>query len=799
MEKYHLLGIGGIGMSGLARLLLKKTQHVSGSDIAENPTTASLATSGAKIFIGHSAKHIVPGMTVVYSTDIKKENPEYQAALQLKCKMMHRSELLQKLMEPYKSLAVAGTHGKTTTSSLLAWVLTSSGFSPSFAIGGVIPQLQGNAGHGDGKYFVAEACESDSSFLNYSPFGAIVTNIDLDHMDHYKTEEALLHTFKEFISKVQSPKHLFWCADDTRLHKLNPPGISYGCSEEAKLRVSNIKQNGWTTSFDLHYNQKTYTQVEISLAGKHNVLNAAAVFGLALSLGIEPESIYAALRTFGGVLRRCEKKGEIHGIQFIDDYGHHPTEIRAVLNAIRNAIGERRLVVVYQPHRYSRALGCLGLYSGVFNDADEVYITEIYAARETPIEGVSHDKIIAEIKEDLGNRCHHISREKAPETLSSFLRPHDVVVTLGAGDITKLSQETIALINLKGLNKLKLGVVFGGASVEHEVSIMSVENMLQSLNHAYYDLTLFGITKKHQWISGSDAIQRLKNNAVPDNTPKITGEIIQKLSECDIIFPVIHGTYGEDGTLQGLFEMLGKAYVGCDYRASSIAMDKVLTKRLAKEAGVPSADYVSFTQYEWKTAPQEKLEAIRKELKYPLFVKPVHLGSSVGVYKVFNEAELLMAISSVFRLDDRIVIETGIEGREIEFSLLGNGKITVFPPGETFPDGMIYTYEGKYGPNATESNAKVNLPTHLLEEGLKLATTVYRAIGGKGLSRIDTFLDKNGKYWLNEVNPIPGMTPYSMFPQNCKANGLSMPELIDYLIILGLERKREVERLSVNR
>lgn len=449
-KKCHFIGIGGIGMSGLAKILLHRNHQVSGSDIAASAVTEGLEKSGAKVFVGHASDRVQADMTVVYSTDIQPTNPEYLAAKEMKCHLIHRSELLGLLMHAYQSFAIAGTHGKTTTSSLLTWVLESSGLSPSYAVGGVIPQLLSNAGTGKGSHFVAEACESDGSFLNYHPFGAIVTNIDFDHMNNYASKEAHIAAFVKFMSQVKSSEHLFWCRDDPHLTQANSSsptavsriiGISYGFHPESQLRASAFVQNGWTISFDIAFRGNMYRQVEVALTGRHNALNSLAVFGLALSIGIPEAEIRRALRSFGGVCRRCEKKGERHGVEFYDDYGHHPTEISATLKAVRSAVGERRLVVVYQPHRYTRAIDCQGLYGGVFSDADGLFITEIYAAGETPIPGVSHEQIIREAQADLGPRCYGVARAQAAAVLADFLQPGDVCLTLGAGDIHRLYSE----------------------------------------------------------------------------------------------------------------------------------------------------------------------------------------------------------------------------------------------------------------------------------------------------------------------------------------------------------------------
>ncbi len=448
-EKCHFIGIGGIGMSGLARILLSKKVPVSGSDIASSYVTEGLKKAGADVFIGHSSQYINPSSKVVYSTDIKKDNPEYQAALQQKCRMLHRSDLLLELMEGSKTLAIAGTHGKTTTTALLAAVLAAEGLDPSYAVGGIVKQWESNAGHGEGEFFIAEADESDGSFLKYNPYGAIITNIDLDHMNYYLTEDALIDAFRNFAAKVESPKHLFWCGDDERLKALKLPGVSYGFGPECALRAVDIVQKGWMTTFDIEYRGRRYYNIKLALIGLHNVLNALGVFGLALATSVHEDRLRLAFETFGGVARRCDKKGMFDQALLVDDYAHHPTEIKTTLGGIRSAIGDHHLVAVFQPHRYSRTKDCLGTYGGIFDQADEVIITDIFAAGETPIPGVTYQEVMAEIQKNPSVPCRYIPRKELAEELSKSLKAKDVMVTLGAGDITKLSGELMAKNNDK--------------------------------------------------------------------------------------------------------------------------------------------------------------------------------------------------------------------------------------------------------------------------------------------------------------------------------------------------------------
>lgn len=802
-KKCHFIGIGGIGMSGLAKILLSKHVEVSGSDLTSSAITEGLSCLGAKVHLGHSAEHVPSDATVIYSTDIKTDNPEFATAKRLKCAMIHRSDLLLQLTTGHKTLAVTGTHGKTTTTALLTSALIAAKKDPSYAVGGVLNQLHTNAGHGRGEYFVAEADESDGTFLKYRPFGAIVTNIDFDHMNHFETEENLVGAFKTFVMQVTSLKHLFWCGDDQRLVSLKLPGISYGFGSKCALRATRMHQKGWQLVFDAEFQGKKYREICVNLIGKHNVMNALAVFGLGLSLGIDEATLRHTLETFSGVGRRCEKKGDLQRVLLLDDYAHHPTEIRTTLEGIREAIGERRLMVVFQPHRFTRTKDCLGTYGGIFDLADELFVTEIYSAGEQPIPGVTNEAVFSELKSKVTMPLHYVARNVLAETLARALRPHDVVVTLGAGDITKLGGEIINHLGKKPVRKLRVGLICGGRSVEHEVSLNSVKYFKEGLKQDCYEVSQFGITKEGRWIHGAQAIDTLRNASEQldvklESNELFTPQILKELLECDVLFPVLHGSYGEDGTIQGLFEMLDKAYVGCDHRADSVCMDKVLTKIVVAAAGVNIVPYVSFSQYEWQAHHASIIDRIHKQLKYPLFVKPTHLGSSIAVKKVNNDLELELAVVAGLRVDTHIIVENGIHCRELEFAVSGHDQITVYPPAEVCTGGKVLDYRGKYGAHAMHIEPIANVSLALQELGMQLAEKAYKAAGCSGLARVDFFLDDKENYWFNEINPFPGFTATSQYPIVCEAHGITKANLVDRLTIMALQRKRQQGRLTVH-
>lgn len=440
-HNYHFIGIGGIGMSGLARIALQKGEHVSGSDIRKSPVTEELQKAGASIFIGHLESNVPDECEIVYSTDISSDNPEMMRAKEKHFPLLHRSNFLARLMEGTFPLLVTGTHGKTTTSSLLSHMLFVLGEDPSYSIGGIVESLQSNGGWGKGKWFVAEADESDCSFSAYLPYGAIVTNIGIDHLNHWNSEENLLKGFHSFYEKIQNKELAFWCKDDTRLSSLNLEGPSYGFSEGADFQITKASYQGWKSVFTLKSGDLTWEDFEIPMIGAHSVLNATAVIALCLKLGFDSLQVREALKLFKGVKRRVEKKGEFDGITLYDDYGHHPTEITATLKALKTASPGRRVVVAFQPHRYSRTRDCFGEFAPALETADLVILTDIYSAGESPIDGIS-SLSLSETFEKKDKSCY-VPKQDLLKKLLEVLKPGDVFVSMGAGDITQIGPQLL--------------------------------------------------------------------------------------------------------------------------------------------------------------------------------------------------------------------------------------------------------------------------------------------------------------------------------------------------------------------
>ncbi|MBU6446827.1 MAG: UDP-N-acetylmuramate--L-alanine ligase, partial [Verrucomicrobia bacterium] len=528
---YHFIGLGGIGMSALARILLQKGHVVKGSDLKASALLQELEKEGAQIQIGHRADAIEGTETVVYSTDIREDNVEWVRAKEHKARMLHRSDLLNELMKGKKNLLVSGTHGKTTTTALLATVLMEAGLDPSFVVGGLIRSLNTNGRAGQGAYFVAEADESDGSFLKTAAQAAILTNLDHDHLDYWGSERVLSLAFQQFIAQTE---HLVWCCDDPRLCALKTKGTSYGFSEKADLRISHFRQS----NKGIRFNVNQYADIELSLFGRHNALNGAAVLGLALHLNIPESAIRSAFRTFSGTARRLEYKGEKHKVAVYDDYGHHPNELRATIRALRESIHERRLVVVFQPHRYTRVRDLFEEFTSCFGDADEVVMTDIYSAGEAPIPGITSANLYARLREKLGSKVHFFPRTHLESGVASFLKPLDVVLTIGAGDITHAGAPILNLFAARA-PKLKVVVLYGGESVEHEVSIMSTKNIVSALDQSVYDVQTVVISKEGQWSS-----------------PELFPDLLSNLLKCDVCIPIFHGPRGEDGMISAFLDTL---------------------------------------------------------------------------------------------------------------------------------------------------------------------------------------------------------------------------------------------------
>jgi UDP-N-acetylmuramate--alanine ligase len=445
----HFVGIGGIGMSGIAELLINLGYQVSGSDIQDSPVTARLAHLGGKIFHGHKRENIGEADVVVYSSAVSSDNPEIIEATERYIPVIPRAEMLAELMRLKYGVAIAGSHGKTTTTSMIASILTSAGLDPTVVIGGRLDIWGGsNAKLGQGDILVAETDESDGSFMTLSPTIAVVTNMDHEHMDYYGHMDAIREAFINFINKIPFYGLAIICLDNEEIQGIIPHlrkrYITYGTNSQADLRATNIERDMLEVSFEVLYQNEALGSVQVGMPGDHNVLNALAAIAVAHELDVQMADIKEGLKSLGGLARRFQIKGEKGGILLVDDYGHHPTEISAVLETAKECWPEKRLVVVFQPHRFTRTEALYDRFIISFNQADLLILAPIYAAGESPIEGVDSEWLYQGIKEH-GHRevnlCH--SQDEILQVLLSVITSGDLVMTLGAGDIYHVGEELL--------------------------------------------------------------------------------------------------------------------------------------------------------------------------------------------------------------------------------------------------------------------------------------------------------------------------------------------------------------------
>jgi len=451
-KHYHLIGIGGIGMGTLASLLLDQGHSVSGSDLKDNDMCRNLRSRGASTYIGHQISNVVEGTDyVVYSSAVRVNNPELIEAESRNIPVLQRAHVLAQLVNQQTGITIAGAHGKTTTTSMVSSLLINADLRPTTAIGGIINgQTAYNANLGEGKYFVAEVDESDGTFLYFHPFYSIITNIDFEHVDFYKNWEGITEAYAKFIRCVNSDGCLIVCGEDKRLLELirqqKVRAVTYGLSDQQDIYATRILTDGFHSTFSCHTQKGKLGDFELNVPGRHNILNALACISLGIQLGISYEVMFKTLKNFTGVKRRFQLKGRVDDVTVIDDYGHHPTEIQATLNAAR-LFHPKRLITVFQPHRYSRTKFLLNEFVEHLSLCDELILTDIYAASEKISEGVGVGVLLAGLQEKLDSKVIFLKKEDILKHLQDFIQPGDMVLFLGAGDISLLSDELVKILN----------------------------------------------------------------------------------------------------------------------------------------------------------------------------------------------------------------------------------------------------------------------------------------------------------------------------------------------------------------
>lgn len=445
VRRLHFVGIGGVGMCGIAEVLLNQGYQVSGSDLRLSEATERLASLGAEIAEGHRAENLGKVDVVVTSSAVDENNPEVRAARERKIPVIRRAEMLAELMRMKHGVAVAGTHGKTTTTSMVGQVLTKAGLDPTLVIGGKVRMIESNAKLGAGPYLVAEADEFDRSFLKLAPVIAVITTIEAEHLDCYKDLDEIQRAFVDFANKVPFWGAVVACLDEKGVQAILPRlerrCITYGLGLQAQLRAEDVRFDGMRSNFSVCNGSGPLGRIELRVPGRHNVKNALAAAAVGLEMEVPFAVIAEALAEFSGVYRRFEIKGEKEGVLVIDDYGHHPTEIEATLKAAKEAFG-RRVIAVFQPHLYTRTRDFHREFGSSFHLADVLIVTDIYPAREAPLPGISGE-LIARAAREAGHRqtFYLQDKEMVPAELGKMARPGDIVITLGAGDIYKYGEK----------------------------------------------------------------------------------------------------------------------------------------------------------------------------------------------------------------------------------------------------------------------------------------------------------------------------------------------------------------------
>ena len=766
LKKYHFIGIGGVGMSALAKILIELGCEISGSDAKDSPTLDMLKSLGARIFVGHKAKNILddngnPVEAIVCSSAIPADNPEVVAASKFKVPKLHRSDINAYLLNSRKGIAISGSHGKTTTTSMIGYVLHSANVDPTIIIGGESTDLGTGAILGKSDWLVTEADESDGSFLTLKPAIAVVTNVEDDHLDHYGTMDRLRAAFKIFIENVNRESGVaILCFDNDNLRELanevDRKIISYAIDHEADFTARNIRTMPKGINFEVVHGGEVLGKIQLAIYGRHNVLNALATIATALEVGVPFDKIAEGLNHFHGAKRRFQTKGRARNILIVDDYAHHPTEIAATLRAARET-KPHKIFCIFQPHRYSRTQLLLKEFGGAFKEADNLILTDIYSAGEEKISGVSGTSILEEVLSTTNQAVSYIpKREDIAAAIKNQLSPGDLVITMGAGDIYKTGEELLAL--LKDLRDKKIVVVCGGTSTEAEVSRRTGKAIADALKSKDYNVELLELN------------------------PQTFAQTIRE-KNCGIVFNAIHGKYGEDGLIQGTLDMLKIPYTGSDVLAAALTMDKVATKHFLNSAQISTPRFAIYREVDRR---DELASEIEKQFGLPVVIKAASQGSSIGVTIVEKSSELDEAIDIAFAYGDEILVEEFIKGRELTVAVMGNeDDAEALPVIEITTTTGRYDYKSKYTKGLSTHICPAQLPDELTAKVQKLSIDAFKICKCAGVARVDLMLSEDNIPYVIEVNSVPGMTETSLVPDAARAAGIDFPELCEKILSLA--------------
>jgi len=725
-QRFWLLGIGGAGMSAIARMLRHRGFEVGGADSTDSPLLQVLREAGVVAEVGDGATGLKEGDALVVTDAIDlATSPAVARGRELGLPIFRRSQVLGWLLRDRRTIAVTGTHGKSTTTGMLGSALVEAGLDPLVVVGAEVPQFGGAVLEGDGEWAVVEACEAYDSFHDLDPELVVLTNLELDHVDFHGDWTGLLASVRSFLAKVPSEGRIVYDPDD--------PG-----SQEAVEDGVGFRAEDWGSG-------------PLASPGRHNRANAAAALTAARLVGADGERASQGIASFQGVARR------LHVIQdgdptVVDDYAHHPTEVAASIQALREAYPARRLVVVFQPHLYSRTAPLILEFAQALDSADLVVLTDIYPAREPSIPGVSSARILEALTKP---SLYVPSRHLLPREVAKTVKPGDVVVGMGAGNIEEFAPGLVAELARAGPRNVT--VAFGGDSSEREVSLLSGRAVAEALQSLGDDAELLDL---------SDALLR--------------GQSLSRLvgaSRPDVVFLAVHGLRAEDGAIQGLLEMLHLPYTGSGILASATAMDKARTKAVLASHGIEVPAGVIVSQGEDPSGLAGRVPS-----QHGWVVKPNSEGSTVGLTFVDQEAGLAPALEKAWSLGGEALVEERVVGTEISVPVLNGSAL---PAVEIVPASGRYDFESKYREGATDEICPARVATDVLRWAAETAERAHRALGCRGITRTDMIVD-GGRLVALEVNTVPGMTRTSLVRRSAEAAGISFPELCDRIVRAAL-------------
>lgn len=759
-QAFFLVGIGGAGMSALARMFSHRQYKVAGTDSTASPETERLVHEGHEVHIGHSQGPLDdfvqrnPESALVVTDAIDLDNsPEYHEAVALGIPIVRRSQALGWLLRNYKVLAVTGTHGKTTTTGMLGAGLIAAGLDPLVVVGASVMDWNGPIREGNGEYAVVEACEAYEGYADIDPYIVLLTNLEPDHLDYHGTYENLRESMVHFVSKVPPDGGLVYCADDRGAAEVaeltDVKCMPYGLSDTWLQQVSNKFNLGIDAK-----NSAAGKALNLVLPGDHNRMNATGALAVASLMNssertVDVELVEVGVTRFNGAERRLQVLLD-GSVTVVDDYAHHPSEISASIQALRSKYPGRRIVVAFQPHLYSRTAEHLTEFPKALDNADFVFVTDIYPARENPIPGVSSVRIADRLTVPMK---YVSSRHLLPRIVKDFVQAGDVVCGMGAGNIHEFAPDLIRELERDLRPRKKVAVVFGGDSSEREVSIVSGMEIAAALAKAGFDVERLDVT---ELLLRKGSTSEFKGSNRPD-----------------VAFLAVHGTHAEDGAIQGFFELVGIPYTGSNLLSSALCMNKQRTKEILSAAGirVPQGEYLP--------TPESQLT-----LTAPVVIKPNAEGSTVGLSFASTDTEIEEGLRKAFQYDGGVLVEEWIKGMEISVPVL-NGK--VLPVVEICPNEGEYDFANKYTVGATNEICPARLSEALTQEAQEIALKCHTVMGCSGATRTDMLI-RDDKIYVLEVNTLPGMTPTSLLPNSALTAGIPFEDLCKQIVEEALSR-----------